>query len=269
MKKGPKRISKGPLALKTGLLAFCLAIGLAMVDGRLAAIPLAGFVLMCLAAPFFPGFGFFAPIITRGAGGSMTVALTFDDGPDPVTTPLLLDLLDQLAVKATFFVIGEKAAAHPELIARIIHKGHLLGNHSFRHSIGMFFRNVSRVTRDIAATQGVLQKHGIQPLVYRPPVGIVTPRLGPALEKTGLTLINFSNRPLDWGNRRLDNLVGRVLKRLEDGDIVLLHDKRPPDPAHVAVWLKEVADVIKGIEKRGMRVAPLADVIGRPIMATC
>lgn len=266
MKTDQKSKSKGPLAVKTGLGAFCLAIGLAMIDARLAVIPLAGLVLICLAAPFFPGFGFFAPIICKGTRGLKAVALTFDDGPDPVTTPLLLDLLEKKAVKACFFVIGEKAAAHPELIDCIIQKGHLLGNHSYRHSPALFFQKVSAVAKDIEATQDVLRKHGIDPLAYRPPVGIVSPRLWPALEKTGLTLVCFSNRPLDWGNRRLDNLAGRVLQRLEDGDIVLLHDKSPPDKGQINLWLQEVEAVVEGIEKRGLRIVPLGDLIGMPIM---
>jgi len=252
--------------MKALIWAFCLAMGLMLIDARLAVLPVAVFVLICLAAPFFPGFGFFAPIIYKGRGGLKTVALTFDDGPDPLTTPLLLDLLEKRKVKATFFVIGEKAAAHPELIDRIIQKGHALGNHSFRHSIGIFFQRVSVVAKDIEATQRVLQKHGVEPLVYRPPVGIVSPRLWPALKKTGLDLVTFSNRPLDRGNRRLSNLASKVLQRLKDGDIVLLHDKCPLDKEQIGIWLQEVAAVVEGIEQRGMRVVPLSDVIGMPIM---
>jgi hypothetical protein len=121
----------------------------------------------------------------------------------------------------------------------------------------------------MAAAQDVLRTHGVNPLVFRPPVGIVSPRLWPALEKTGLTLVFFSNRPLDWGNRRLDNLSGRVLQRLQDGDIVLLHDKSPPDKQQVRLWLQEVEAVLDGIEEKGMRVVPLSDVIGMPVMKRC
>lgn len=266
MKTNDMDISKGTMAVKTGITAFCLAVGLMMIDGRLAAVPLTGFLLTCLAAPFFPRVGFFAPVIYKGGMGQKVVALTFDDGPDPLTTPLLLDLLEKRGVKATFFVIGEKAAAYPELIQRIIQKGHPLGNHSFRHSTRIFFQKVAAVVKDIEATQRVLKKHGVEPLVYRPPVGIVSPRLQPALVKTGLTLVNFSNRPLDMGNRRLHHLSKRVLQHIQDGDIVLLHDRRPPRKEQIAIWLKEVEAVVDGIEKRGMQVVPLHDLIGMPVM---
>lgn len=267
MKTHTDKATKGTMALKTGLLAFCLAGGLVGVDARLAAVPLSGFLLICLVAPFFPRFGFFAPIIYKGDSGKKAVVLTFDDGPDPLTTPLLLDLLEKRGIKATFFVIGEKAAAYPALIARIIQKGHLLGNHSYKHSTRIFFRTVAAVVKDIETTQHVLKKYHVEPMVYRPPVGIVTPRLQPALAKTGLTLVNFSNRPLDGGNRRLHNLSKRVLQQLQDGDIVLLHDRRPPRKNQISTWLTEVEAIVDGVEARDMQVVPLPDLIGVPVMA--
>lgn len=238
-----------------------------MIDVRLAVVPLTGFLAICLGAPFFPRFGFFAPIIHKGITGQNTVALTFDDGPDPLTTPSLLRMLEKQGVTATFFVVGEKAAAHPELINNIIQEGHQLGNHSFRHSSLVFFQRVSAVVKDMEDTQRVLKEHGVEPLVYRPPMGIVSPRLQPALVKTGLTLVNFSNRPLDRGNRRLGNIAGRVLGRLKDGDIVLLHDTRPPEKEQIRKWLQEVEAVVCGIKKNGMQVVPLPDIIGRPVMS--
>jgi hypothetical protein len=123
------------------------------------------------------------------------------------------------------------------------------------------------VVKDIEATQHVLKKQGVEPLVYRPPVGIVSPRLQPALVKTGMALVNFSNRPMDGGNRRLHNLSKRVLERLQDGDIVLLHDRRPPRKSQISIWLKEVEAVVDGVEARDMQVVPLPDLIGIPVMA--
>ena len=93
-------------AAKTGLAAFLLATFLMVVDGWLAVIPLTGFLLLCLAAPFLPRFGFYLPVICRGASGKKGVAITFDDGPDPLTTPLLLKLLEKYQIKATFFITG-------------------------------------------------------------------------------------------------------------------------------------------------------------------
>jgi len=269
LKAADRCVPGGSPALKIGLAAFLLAGILTLVDATLAAALLAGFLLLCLAAPFFPRFSFYAPVVYRGCSGRNAVAITFDDGPDPLTTPVLLNLLKRRGVTATFFVIGENVRNHPELAESIVRHGHLIGNHSFRHSTRIFFKSVPAVIEDIEATQVVLRQCGIRPLVYRPPVGIVSPRLGSALLKTGMTLVNFSRRPLDGGNRRLRNLSGRVLRRIHGDDIVLLHDRRPPDENMIPLWLKEVEAILDGLEKKGLAVMPLSDLIGRPVMMRC
>jgi len=266
VKKRHHEIRSGSMAVATGLSAFLAAGILMMIHVQLAIVPLAGFVLVCLAAPFFPCIGFYAPVVCRGAAGGSAVALTFDDGPDPLTTPPLLALLKDRRVTAAFFVTGENAAAHPGLIEDIVRQGHLVGNHSFGHSTRIFFKRVAAVVEDIEAAQEVLAGCGVRPQVYRPPVGIVSPRLAPALLKTGMTLVNFSCRPMDRGNRRLGGIAARVLKRVQEGDIVLLHDRKPPDPNRLPDWLKEIADIMDGIQARGMKVVPLSDLIGMPVM---
>jgi peptidoglycan/xylan/chitin deacetylase (PgdA/CDA1 family) len=253
-------------AAKTGLVAFLLATILIIVDGWLAVIPLAGFLLLCLAAPFFPRFGFYFPVIWKGASGKKVVAITFDDGPDPLTTPLLLKLLLKRQIKATFFVTGEKAAAHPDLVKELVRQGHLVGNHSFKHSYRILFKTSSSIVEDIEAAQNVLNDFGIRPLAFRPPAGITSPRLRSALLKTGMYLVHFSCRPLDSGNRRISNIAKRILKRIRPDDIVLLHDNRPPDEGLIPVWLNEIEILLAGIETKGLTVLPLSELIGKPVM---
>jgi peptidoglycan/xylan/chitin deacetylase (PgdA/CDA1 family) len=117
----------------TGLVSFLTAILLSYVDLRFSVVPLAGFVLLCLVAPFLPFLGYYLPIISRGKSGEQAVALTFDDGPDPLSTPDLLRVLSKHLVQATLFVIGEKASGHPELIQEIVRQGHSIGNHTYTH----------------------------------------------------------------------------------------------------------------------------------------
>jgi len=112
-----------------GIGSILIAILLLFFDVRLSVIPIAGFILLCVAAPFFPGSGFFLPVISRGVSNKKAVALTFDDIPDPLVTPQVLQLLLKHRVKATFFVTGKKAAEHPELIREILVHGHSIGNH--------------------------------------------------------------------------------------------------------------------------------------------
>jgi peptidoglycan/xylan/chitin deacetylase (PgdA/CDA1 family) len=253
-------------AAKTGLIALLLATILIIVDGWLAAIPLAGFLLLCLAAPFFPQFGFYLPVICKGASGKKAVAITFDDGPDPLTTPLLLKLLLKRRIKATFFVTGEKAAAHPKLVKELVQQGHLVGNHSYKHSYRMLFKTSPSIVKDIQAAQNVLNDFGVRPLAFRPPAGITSPGLKSALLETGMYLVNFSCRSLDGGNRRISNIAKRILKRIRPDDIVLLHDSRPPDESLIPVWLNEVENLLAGIETKGLEILPLSELIGKPVM---
>jgi peptidoglycan/xylan/chitin deacetylase (PgdA/CDA1 family) len=253
-------------AAKTGLVALLLATILIVVDGWLAVIPLAGFLLLCLAAPFFPRFGFFLPVICKGASGKKAVAITFDDGPDPLTTPPLLKLLLKRRIKATFFVTGEKAAAHPKLVKELVRQGHLVGNHSYKHSYRMLFKTSPSIVEDIQAAQNILNDFGIRPLAFRPPAGMTSPGLKSALLKTGMYLVNFSCRSLDGGNRRISNIAKRILKRIRPDDIVLLHDSRPPDESLIPVWLNEIENLLAGIETKNLVVLPLSELIGKPVM---
>ena len=259
---------KFSMAAKYGLIAILLALLLLLFDSWLAAIPLAGFLLLCLAAPFFPGFGFYLPVISRGSSGKEAVAVTFDDGPDPLTTRPLLKLLLAHQVKATFFVTGKKAAAHPELIKEMVRQGHSIGNHSYHHSYRMLFKTCPSIVKDMEATQKVLSDLGVRPMAFRPPAGITSPRLGPALSKTGLYLVNFSCRPLDGGNRRVKNLAGKILKRVRPDDIILLHDGKAPNERLIPQWLNEIESLLAGLAAKGFAVLPLSELIGKPVMLT-
>jgi peptidoglycan/xylan/chitin deacetylase (PgdA/CDA1 family) len=247
--------------------AFGAAALLVPVHPLAAAVPLAWFVLACLAAPFFPGWAFFVPTTNHGPRSGQAVAITFDDGPDPRTLHPLLDLLAREKVPATFFLVGRSAAAHPGLVREIVAAGHEVGNHSQTHDPFLMLRSCSRLEAEIAGCQGVLARLGVTPLVFRPPVGITNPRLLGALRSQGLTCVAFSCRPLDFGNRRLAGLKGRVLRRVRGGDIVLLHDRLPLD-APVASWLEEVAGILAGLRQMGLRVAPLSELVGFGVMRT-
>jgi peptidoglycan-N-acetylglucosamine deacetylase len=255
-----------PLAERIGLATFLSALLLLFLDTRLAAVPLAAFLLLCLAAPFFPRFGFYLPIVSRGISGKKAVALTFDDGPDPLTTPQLLQLLAKYQVPATFFVTGKKAAEHPELIEAILEQGHSIGNHSFSHNSLVLFKSGRSITEDIHAAQKVLRDFGIIPLAYRPPAGITGPRLRPALAKLGLYVVNFSCRALDRGNRRIINLANKILNRVRPDDIILLHDTRPPKVGLISDWLHDIDRLLSNLRAKGLEVLPLSELIAKPVM---
>src|SRR5205823_4198138 len=115
----------------------------------------------------------FGDFICRGDGSRRQVALTFDDGPDARSTPVLLDLLKELKLPATFFVIGKHVAANPEITARIVREGHLLANHTFNHSYATNFFFVSHLKREMIQTQETIARAaGVAPVWFRPPMGL-------------------------------------------------------------------------------------------------
>jgi peptidoglycan/xylan/chitin deacetylase (PgdA/CDA1 family) len=251
---------------KTGGVALLLALLLGYFTiPQAAAIPLFLFLLACLGAPFFPQVSFFLPVISRGKPDAEGIALTFDDGPFPASTPVLLDLLAKYQLQATFFVTGEHAAAHPELIAAMLAHGHTIGNHSYRHDHLLMLRSCRTLHKDIQATQKVLGTAGIRPLVFRPPVGITSPRLQPVLASLGMQAVTFSCRTFDGGNRNIRNLAARVLKRLRPGDILLLHENPPQNETTKAYWYNEL-DHLFATLRQAYRVVPLAALIDQPIM---
>lgn len=252
-------------AHRTGIVAFLAAGGLWALWPEMALWPLLLFIALVLAAPFFPGSGFFLPVISRGPRKERAVALTFDDGPDPLTTPPLLDLLERCGLPATFFVTGRRAEAHPELIREILRRGHAVGNHSYDHDVLLMFRSRARLAEQIGRTQTVLGRFGIRPRAFRPPVGVTGPRLAGVLEGLGMDCVTFSCRGADFGNRRIGGLARRVLRRLHPGAIVLLHDVAPPGGGSGA-WLAEVEAILRGLRSRGYATVPLAGLIGRPVM---
>jgi peptidoglycan/xylan/chitin deacetylase (PgdA/CDA1 family) len=156
-----------------------------------------------------------------------SVFLTFDDGPDPQTTPQVLDLLQSRGARATFFLVAQQAQAHRSLLTRIEEQGHAIGNHSLDHRYGVFFSGRRGVLRWIEQSQQVFGDLGCREIVgFRPPAGVRTPELHWALDQLGLPLVLWSRRFLDsllpWSVARAD----RALPSTRQGEIVLLHDRQ-------------------------------------------
>lgn len=253
-------------AERIGFAALAGAAVLGAIHPAAAAAPLAAFVAACAAAPFLPRIGFFAPVVSRGPRNRPAVAITFDDGPDPATTPLLLDLLDRNFVKAAFFVVGKKVENHPELTRELVLRGHEVGCHSHVHDLLLGLKQPEAVCRDLKKAAAALERVGIRPLAFRPPVGIVTPRIASGLSAAGMYMVTFSRRGWDAGNRRLAGLSDRILCRLGAGDVIVLHDSMPETGDRRGLWLSEVEKIVAGIHSRGLSIVPLQTLIGRPVM---
>ncbi|QTA80520.1 Polysaccharide deacetylase domain-containing protein [Desulfonema limicola] len=253
-------------AEKIGIISYIAALLLSFFDIRFAAIPLVLFILLCFTAPFFYNLSFFLPIVSFGNTKKRSLSLTFDDGPDPNSTSEILRLLLKHNVKAAFFIVGNKAEKYPDLIQQILSQGHEIGNHSYSHDNLIMLKSSSALKKEIHSCQNVLKKLGILCFAFRPPVGIINPKLGSILSKSGLFAVNFRLRPGDGGNRWIKNLSNRVLKKIQPGDIIVLHDAVPAKKEQINYWIKEIDAIISGIKKKGFAIIPLSELIGRKVM---
>ncbi|MBS3754813.1 MAG: polysaccharide deacetylase family protein [Desulfobacterales bacterium] len=250
-----------------GIICGVAAAGLFSISPYLSAAVLSAFVAACLAAPFFPPTGLFLPVIRRGRRDTSSVAVTFDDGPDSRTTPFLLELLARFGVHATFFIPGKKALAHPELVNSILGAGHAIGNHTFTHDVLVMLKSQKTLACEIDDAQKVLGDFGLTPLTFRPPAGVVNPKLGAVLKNREMVCIHYSRRGPDIGNRWIQGLSGKILAKIRSGDIVLLHDCCPQSASFsVEIWLAEIEKILAGLPEKGLRVVPLGELIERPLM---
>jgi peptidoglycan-N-acetylglucosamine deacetylase len=237
------------------------------VEPWTALIPLVLLPIIHFLAALLPGFSYYLPIVSRGRRGETGVALTFDDGPDPLVTPALLKLLERHGARATFFVTGEKARRHPELVRSILAGGHSLGNHSFHHFPTLMLKGRKTLKREVESTQEVLRQFGVVPLAFRPPVGVTNAFLWRVLLEAGMFCVNFSCRAGDMGNRRIKHLASTVLGKAVPRDIILLHDVAPTNGS-IEDLLAEFEAILQGLKQRGLEIRPLARLIGREIMQT-
>jgi len=174
---------------------------------------------------------------SRKTTGSLAVALTFDDGPDPVNTPRILDVLAHCGVKATFCVLGYRVAAYPDVIRRIVAEGHTLCNHSWRHIMQLGTYGPALIRDDLQRTNDAI--HAVVPGVpiryFRAPGGFWSADYVSVAHDLGMTPIDWEVDPRDWdfnaygtGQGMTAHIIATVEANVRPGSIVLSHDYQKP-----------------------------------------
>jgi len=188
---------------------------------------------------------------THFATGQPEIWLTIDDGPDPADTPQILDLLDRHQARATFFLIGERAAQQPDLVREIVRRGHEVGHHTHTHPVGSFWcASRTRLHAELDTAIGVLQPLGPALRWFRAPVGIKHLLLPRALSSRGLQCVGWSIRSGDSFSRKPEAVVARVMRELRPGAIVLVHEGRTvPPPIRVTA----IAQLLEALARAGYR----------------
>jgi peptidoglycan-N-acetylglucosamine deacetylase len=161
---------------------------------------------------------------TNSFSNSKTVLLTFDDGPDPIHTPIILAILAKYNVKAVFFCIGSRIKKYPKIVQQIVHEGHIVANHTFTHHLSFTFMSVSNCEKELLQTEHCLKELNIKSYqIFRPPYGVTNPSIIKAAKNLGLKVMGWNIRSLDTMYKN-PTFVLRRINKAKLGDIVLFHD---------------------------------------------
>ncbi len=212
-----------------------------------------GLVLYATLGVMWPHIGMYGDALARGNPGARQVALTFDDGPHPVTTRAVLALLREHDVRATFFLLGHKVEAHPDVVREIHAAGHTLGIHGFEHERLFSLRSASYARQQIERTQrAIAAACGVSPWLFRPPIGFASHFTFTGAARARVEVVAWTVRSLD-GLASADpaRVARRVIDHLVDGSIVLMHDSAEHDdftPASLAA----LPVILKALRDRGL-----------------
>lgn len=218
--------------------------------------------LLITAVGLWPRSHWLGPNLSRLPDASAArneIALTIDDGPDPVVTPQVLDLLDRHAVQATFFCIGDQAARYPDLCREIVRRGHSVENHSQRHRHHFALMGPRGLMRELQAAQHTLTDiSGQRPLFFRAPAGLRNPFLDPVLVRLGLRLASWSARGFDTRVANAERVRNALMHGLRAGAILLLHDGHAArTAAGVPMILEVLPAVLESAAAAGLRAVTL------------
>ncbi len=172
----------------------------------------------------------FGPTITGVPAADRAVALTFDDGPNPHATPVILDALNARGVKATFFILGRYAERWPDLAKRVADEGHAIGNHGYFHR-KLHFKSPTYVRTDLTlGTRAIEKAAGVHPRLFRAPHGFRSPWVTPIARSLGQRTVGWSLGVWDTDKPGVDAIVQRTVAGVRPGSILLLHDGDGYDP---------------------------------------
>jgi peptidoglycan/xylan/chitin deacetylase (PgdA/CDA1 family) len=209
----------------------------------------------------------FARLLKRGADDRKLVALTFDDGPDPVWTPRILQILDRYGVKACFFMLGSQAEAHPNLVRQVAAAGHEIGVHSYKHQVPALLGRKSTIY-DVSETVRILTDiTGQRPRYYRPPWGVFNLWTAMAARRNGLVPVVWSLYVSEWSKSTTSaKLWAEALENAHPGMVLLLHDAAGPgsreDAPHVVA--RALPRLITSLRRRGYTLASLSELLESP-----
>lgn len=198
--------------------------------------------------------------ILNGSPSKREIALTFDDAPDDHFTPLVLDTLKREGVKATFFVVGNRVEAHPEIVKRMVEEGHLLGNHSYNHA------NLPKISdaefrKQVIKTDNLIRQYtGYTPNIIRPPYGNISEGQIQWLASQGKKVVNWNVDSLDWKKLTPEQVETNVLAHIQPGAIILLHSGGGKGE-DLSCTVQALPRIIKQLRDDGVKLVTVTELL--------
>lgn len=173
------------------------------------------------------------------------IALTFDDGPHPIYTEIILDILKEYNIKATFFMIGENVLNYTDVALRVKSEGHEIGNHTVQHLTARCCTEAELVSDMVNCAEIIYQKLGVKPCIVRPPEGAIVTSVLRICSKINCSVILWNVDTRDWAHTSPQNIYKNVIENTDSGDIILMHDyigKNSPTPEALRMIIPRLID---------------------------
>jgi len=195
------------------------------------------------------------PSIRKVPTSQKVVALTFDDGPLNESTPLILSILKEKNVKATFFVVGERVKQFPALVQQEVAEGHEIGNHTYSHP-KLKMESKKQIEEELISTEKAILAVAPQPTLFRPPEGFYNDTILQLARDNGYLIVLWSIDTNDWRYPPVGKIIDSVLKDIKPGSIILLHDGKYPSSTPEALGF-----IIDSLKARGYEFVTVSDLL--------
>ncbi len=254
-------VTIGAVALAAAATLHLLLVSMGM---NLAAFFLDGAVVFAIVVTavgcFSPNAAVFGRVVSGERISTQAMALTFDDGPSPDTTPKILDALATAGMRATFFILGKHAQFHPELVSRIANEGHEVASHGWSHGI-LVFATPKAVARELAETDRVLASAGApRPRLFRAPHGFRSPWLAWTLKRHGYQGVGWSKGVFDTARPGAGVIIERSVAAMRPGAILLLHDADGNGNEDRSQTAEALPAILTSMQAKGLRAVTVSEL---------
>lgn len=227
------------------------------------------FLVVVVVTGLYFGLGVLVKLFLRGRflaviAGTKGICLTFDDGPDEVITPQILDLLKEYETKATFFLVGGNVDKHPQLARQIIEMGHEIGEHGYRH-INPWISGPLKSSLEVIKAKRVMDQlcSPEGPILYRPPYGKLNLVLLLYLWWARRRMVFWNVDPRDYQQQSGQEVSQFVIDRLASGSVILLHDGRAGDGSKGSVTVTALRLILEEIKRRKLALSTVGELLGK------